>query len=96
MKLWVVLPGHKSDKLQIMVSPQEQVHEVRQSIIDLPSAFQYTCFHLEYQGKKINDFIPIAEIPELEAEAEYDNTRTQNKHRRTGRVRVNIIMALEI
>lgn len=53
------------------MSSQEQVHEVRQSIIDLPSAFQYTCFHLEYRGNKINDFIPIAEIPELESSPEF-------------------------
>jgi protein TIF31 len=53
------------------VSSQEQVHEVRQSIIDMPSAFQYTCFHLEYQGQKVNDFIPIAEIPDISPEPEF-------------------------
>ena len=53
------------------VSSQEQVHEVRQSVIDLPSAFRYTCFHLEHNGQKINDFIPIAEIPDLEAEPHF-------------------------
>lgn len=53
------------------MSSQEQVHEVRQSIIDLPSAFQYTCFHLEYNGEKINDFIPLSEIPELGTNPEF-------------------------
>ncbi|KAH6604088.1 tif31 [Trichoderma cornu-damae] len=57
--------------MQIMVSNQEQVHEIRQSIIDLPAAFQYTCFHLEFQGRKINDFIPVAEIPDLGTEPEF-------------------------
>ncbi|CAM1502805.1 Fc.00g075810.m01.CDS01 [Cosmosporella sp. VM-42] len=70
INLTIVLP-EKSSKMQIMVSSQEQVHEVRQSIIDLPSAFQYTCFHLEYNGEKINDFIPIAEIPDLGANPEF-------------------------
>ncbi|KAK0385716.1 hypothetical protein NLU13_6893 [Sarocladium strictum] len=65
INLTIVLPGPKDRKMQIMVSPQEQVHEVRQSIIDLPSAFQYTCFHLEHRGKKVNDFIPLADVPEL-------------------------------
>ncbi|KAF7561889.1 hypothetical protein G7046_g2259 [Stylonectria norvegica] len=71
INLSIILPDAKSEKMQIMVSSQEQVHEVRQSIIDLPSAFQYTCFHLEYQGERINDFIPIAEIPELGANPEF-------------------------
>lgn len=37
----------------------------------MPSAFRYTCFHLEYRGQKVNDFIPIAEIPGLEPEPEF-------------------------
>ncbi|RBQ64791.1 hypothetical protein FVER14953_07146 [Fusarium verticillioides] len=57
--------------MQIMVSSQEQVHEIRQSIIDLPSAFQYTCFHLEFNGEKINDFIPLSEIPDLGTTPEF-------------------------
>ncbi|KAL9943667.1 hypothetical protein ACHAQF_008010 [Verticillium nonalfalfae] len=49
--------------MTILVSPQEQVHEVRQSIIDLPAAFRYTCFHLEHNGERVNDFIPMSEVP---------------------------------
>ncbi|KAF9875659.1 hypothetical protein CkaCkLH20_07040 [Colletotrichum karsti] len=62
--LTIKLP-HEPGQMQITVSPQEQVHEVRQSIIDLPVAFQYTCFHLEHRGERINDFLPIAEIQGL-------------------------------
>lgn len=47
------------------------MHEVRQSIIDLPPAFRYTCFHLEYRGERINDFIPLIEIPDLGTEPEF-------------------------
>ncbi|KAF5624027.1 TIF31 [Fusarium sp. NRRL 52700] len=65
INLTIVLPDANASKMQIMVSSQEQVHEIRQSIIDLPSAFQYTCFHLEFNGEKINDFIPLSEIPDL-------------------------------
>ncbi|KAJ4316806.1 Intracellular distribution of mitochondria [Fusarium piperis] len=71
LTLTIILPDAKASKMQIMVSSQEQVHEVRQSIIDLPSAFQYTCFHLEFNGEKINDFIPLAEIPDLGATPEF-------------------------
>ncbi|OAQ88151.1 protein TIF31 [Purpureocillium lilacinum] len=68
INLTIVLPDSEAQKMQIMVSTQEQVHEVRQSIIDMPSAFRYTCFHLEHNGQKVNDFIPLAEIPDLEPE----------------------------
>lgn len=44
------------------MSPHEQVHEVRQAIIEFPVALQYSCFHLEHKGERINDFIPISEI----------------------------------
>ncbi|KIE00397.1 GSKIP/TIF31 domain protein, partial [Metarhizium majus ARSEF 297] len=71
INLSIVLPDSNATRMQIMVSSQEQVHEVRQSIIDLPAAFRYTCFHLEYQGNKVNDFISIAEIPNLEPEPEF-------------------------
>ena len=47
------------------MSTQEQVHEVRQSLIDLQAAFQYTCFRLEHNGERLNDFITLAEVPEL-------------------------------
>ncbi|WYZ40308.1 hypothetical protein EsH8_IV_000649 [Colletotrichum jinshuiense] len=62
--LTIKLP-HEPGQMQITVSPQEQVHEVRQSIIDLPVAFQYTCFHLEHNGERINDFLPISDIEGL-------------------------------
>ncbi|CAG9979040.1 unnamed protein product [Clonostachys byssicola] len=67
----IALPDTKAESLQLTVSSQEQIHEIRQSLIDLPSAFQYTCFHLEYKGQKLNDFIPLAEVPELSPEPEF-------------------------
>ncbi|KAM3459823.1 hypothetical protein MY5147_001429 [Beauveria neobassiana] len=71
LNVTIVLPGSKPSKVQIMVSSQEQVHEVRQSIIDLPAAFRYTCFHLEFKGKKVQDFITIGEIPEIGPDPEF-------------------------
>jgi protein TIF31 len=45
-----------------MVSASEQVQEIRQSIVDQPHTFQYSCFHLEYNGKRINDFVELSEV----------------------------------
>ncbi|KUM60382.1 hypothetical protein ACN42_g6734 [Penicillium freii] len=65
----VKLP-HAPHKIQVMVSSQEQVQDVRQSIVELPGTFQYTCFHLEFNGKRINDFVELSEVPDLEADSE--------------------------
>ncbi|OQE47264.1 hypothetical protein PENCOP_c001G06635 [Penicillium coprophilum] len=65
----VKLP-HAPHKIQVMVSSQEQVQDVRQSIVELPGTFQYTCFHLEFNGNRINDFVELSEVPGLEADSE--------------------------
>ncbi|KAL2352864.1 clustered mitochondria-domain-containing protein [Cryomyces antarcticus] len=68
-QLTIKLPDGKDT--QIMVSTQEQVQDIRQSIIDLPSTFQYSCFHLEYDGGKIiNDFVELSEVKGLTSESE--------------------------
>ncbi|KAF2963331.1 hypothetical protein GQX73_g10250 [Xylaria multiplex] len=67
--LTISLP-HEPSKIHIMVSPQEQVHELRQSVIELPAAFQYSCFHFEYEGERINDFVQISDVKDLGPEAE--------------------------
>lgn len=52
------------------MSNQEQVQDVRQSIIELPGTFQYTCFHLEYNGKRVNDSAELSEVEGLKADSE--------------------------
>lgn len=53
-----------------MVSLQEQVQDVRQSIVESPDTFQYTCFHLEHKGERINDFVELSEVKELRPDSE--------------------------
>ncbi|KAJ5174547.1 Clustered mitochondria protein [Penicillium canariense] len=65
----VKLP-HEPYKIQVMVSSQEQVQDVRQSIVELPGTFQYTCFHLEFNGTRINDFVELSEVSDLKANSE--------------------------
>ena len=50
-----------------MVSTQEQVQDLRQSIIDSPGSFQYSCFHLEHKGERINDYVELSEVKGLAA-----------------------------
>lgn len=59
---------HGCSRLQ--VSPQEQVQDIRQSIVETPQTFQYSCFHLEHDGKRINDFAELSEVPGLQPNSE--------------------------
>lgn len=43
------------------------MQDLRQSIIEMPGTFQYSCFHLEYDDVKINDFAELSEIKGLTA-----------------------------
>ncbi|KAK4195580.1 clustered mitochondria protein [Triangularia verruculosa] len=60
----IVLP-HDDKSFEIPVSPLEQIHEIRQSIIEHPIAVQYSCFHLEHNGQRINDFIQVSDVEGL-------------------------------
>lgn len=51
------------------ISTQEQVQDLRQAIIETPQLFQYSCFHLELAGQRINDYIELSEVPGLKADA---------------------------
>lgn len=43
---------------------------MRQSVVESPATFQYTCFHLEHNGERINDFIELSEVKNLNASSE--------------------------
>ncbi len=41
------------------------MQDLRQSIVELPETFQYSCFHLEHNGRRINDFAELSEVEGL-------------------------------
>ncbi|KAI9658903.1 MAG: Intracellular distribution of mitochondria [Bathelium mastoideum] len=61
--LTVVLPNEKD--IRVMVSSHEQVQDIRQSIIEQPDCLQHTCFHLEHDGERVNDFVELSEVPNV-------------------------------
>ncbi|MCJ1307247.1 Intracellular distribution of mitochondria [Agyrium rufum] len=65
----VKLP-HQPYEIKVMVSTQEQVQDLRQSIVELRDTFQYSCFHLEHNSERINDFVELSEVKGLVAESE--------------------------
>lgn len=64
LQITIKLP-HAPFESQIMVATQEQVQDLRQSIMESPGSFQYSCFHLEHKGKRINDFVELSEVEGL-------------------------------
>ncbi|KAF2267787.1 hypothetical protein CC78DRAFT_489715 [Lojkania enalia] len=61
---------HEPFQTQVMLSMQEQVQDLRASIVETPQTFQYSCFHLEHNGQRINDFVELSEVPGLQANSE--------------------------
>ncbi|KAL8906419.1 MAG: hypothetical protein Q9207_002043 [Kuettlingeria erythrocarpa] len=65
----VLLP-HQPYKIQVPISTQAQIQDLRSAIVELPETFQYTCFHLEHNGQRINDFTEISDVKGLAADSE--------------------------
>jgi len=38
------------------------MQDIRQALVDQPFAMQYSCFHLEHNGERINDFVELSEV----------------------------------
>ena len=41
------------------------MQDIRQSLVDTPHTFQYSCFHLEHKGKRVNDFVELSEVADI-------------------------------
>ena len=61
---------HPPHELQIVASFQEQAQDLKQSIMESPGGLEYSCFHLEYQNRRINDFVELSEVKGFGAGAE--------------------------
>ncbi|CAO2653273.1 Nn.00g026840.m01.CDS01 [Neocucurbitaria sp. VM-36] len=60
---------HEPFEMQMTISTAEQVQDLRQSIIEMPHTFQYSCFHLEHEGQRINDYVELSEVSGLKADS---------------------------
>ncbi|KAK9467064.1 clustered mitochondria-domain-containing protein [Lipomyces arxii] len=47
------------------VSIHETFSDIRQSILDLPSTVQYTCFSLWFENSKLNDFLELSSVERI-------------------------------
>ena len=64
MQVTIKLP-HEPFEMPMTISTAEQVQDLRQSIIEMPHTFQYSCFHLEHNGERINDYVELSEVRDL-------------------------------
>lgn len=46
------------------------MQDIRQSIVELPDTYQYSCFHLEHSGTRVNDFVELSDVPDIGPESE--------------------------
>ncbi|CBY00563.1 hypothetical protein LEMA_P016930.1 [Plenodomus lingam JN3] len=67
-QITIKLP-HEPFEMQMTISTAEQVQDLRQSIIEMPHTFQYSCFHLEHEKQRINDYVELSEVPGLKADS---------------------------
>ena len=52
------------------VSTREAVQDIRQSIVELPYAAQYSCFHLVHDGERLNDYMELSDVPGITTSSE--------------------------
>ncbi|RAR15976.1 eukaryotic translation initiation factor 3 subunit clu1 [Stemphylium lycopersici] len=60
---------HAPFEMPMTISTAEQVQDLRQSIIETPHTFQYSCFHLEHNGERINDYVELSEVKDLKQDS---------------------------
>jgi len=60
---------HEPFEMHMTISTAEQVQDLRQSIVEMPHTFQYSCFHLEHNQQRINDYAELSEVPGLQADS---------------------------
>lgn len=64
LEIEVELP-HEPYKVKVPVSLSETLQDIRQSITENPFTYFYSCFYLEHEGVRLNDYQEIATIPNL-------------------------------
>lgn len=65
LKLFIELPG-AAERQAITVSPTDTLQEVRQWVLEAASSNFLTCFAIELNNKRLNEFVDLGTIPELQ------------------------------
>lgn len=61
----VVLPHTDPKQILVQATSLETINDIKQSLIDLPSTNQFSCFSLQYEGTILNDFAELSSLDSL-------------------------------
>ncbi|KAI0226276.1 Intracellular distribution of mitochondria [Massospora cicadina] len=64
LEVEVILP-HEPHKIKVPVALTETLQDIRQSILENPFTYYHSCFYLEHNGVRLNDYRELATIPGL-------------------------------
>ncbi|KAJ9068912.1 Intracellular distribution of mitochondria [Entomophthora muscae] len=64
LEVEVALP-HEPYKIKVPVALTETLQDIRQSIIENPFTYFYSCFYLEHEGVRLNDYHELAAIADF-------------------------------
>ncbi|RUS33254.1 clustered mitochondria-domain-containing protein [Jimgerdemannia flammicorona] len=70
-QLTIILP-REPGRVQVIASPREAIHDIKQSIIESPETCIYSCFYLSYKGVRLNDFMDLGEIEGVTPQSEFE------------------------
>ncbi|KAJ1738522.1 Intracellular distribution of mitochondria, partial [Coemansia sp. RSA 1821] len=58
-------------QVPVLATAQETVQDIKQVVSETPSTVEYSCFSLQYNGQRLNDFSELGEL-DLELECQLD------------------------
>ncbi|KAF9426690.1 Intracellular distribution of mitochondria [Podila epigama] len=86
-QITINLPN-KGGKVQVIASPREAIHDVRQSIVESTETCIHSCFSLAFNGTKLNDFVELGDVEGITPDSELDLI-LNNYTEREARIHVN-------
>lgn len=72
----ILLPHSEPKQVQVQATALETINDIKQSLVDLPSTNQFTCFRLEYDGELLNDFAELGSLEGLPETCEFKLVET--------------------
>lgn len=67
----VILPLSEPKQILVQATSLETVNDIKQSLNDLPTTNQFSCFKLQYQGSILNDFAELSSLEPLPETPEF-------------------------
>ncbi|KAJ1968496.1 Intracellular distribution of mitochondria, partial [Dimargaris xerosporica] len=63
--LTLVVEAPDGQTLTLLASPNETVGDLKQNVIESPETCMHSCFHLTFNGQRLNEFVELGEVDGL-------------------------------